>query len=321
MQWQVPPDHRPVVLVAVPVGPDSELPVDLAAELPDHDVRHVDGGRLLDHPDAATAVGIVCGPLQRLGPEQLDRLPALRVVSVAGAGYDGIDVRALERRGVVLRTAPAPTAVATAELALTLLLMCARQVDAAQARLRAGEWTGLRFDRVSGRDLHGACLGLVGFGHTATRVGTAARALGMDVRHHHRTPCDEPGHTSDLDDLLRTSDVLSLHVPLTEGTRGLVGARELDLLPPGAVVVNTARGPVLDVEALCDRLDDGRLGAAGLDVYDDEPHVPARLLATPRLTLLPHMGSGTPQTRTAMARTAARHLAESLSAVVSGEGA
>ena len=88
--------------------------------------------------------------------------------------------------------------------------------------------------------------------------------------------------------------------------------RELDLLPPAAIVVNTARGPILDVEALCDRLDDGRLGAAGLDVYDDEPHVPERLLRTPRLTLLPHVGSGTPRTRAAMAREAARNLAEEL---------
>ncbi len=263
-------------------------------------------------PSAPRAVGLVCGAQQRLGEADLERLPALRVVSVAGAGYDGMDLAALERRGVVLRNAPAPTSVATAELALTLLLVCARQTDDAQARLRAGEWTGLRFDGVSGRDLHGARLGLVGFGNTAQRVGEVAAALGMQVRHLHRTACGRPGHVESLDDLLRVSDVLSLHVPLTEETRGLVGARELDLLPPGAIVVNTARGPILDAEALCDRLDDGRIAAAGLDVYDDEPHVPERLLRTPRLTLLPHMGSATPQTRAAMVRTAARHLAESL---------
>ena len=309
----MPSGPRPVVLVALPVGPGSGLPdVDLAAELPAYAVETVGPRDLLDHPAAATAQGLVCSAVQRLSAEDLERLPALRVVSVAGAGYDGLDVVALERRGVVVRNAPAPTAVATAELTLTLVLMCSRQVDEAQRLLRSGEWTGLRFDQVSGRDLEGATLGLVGHGHIAQRVGAAARSLGMRVRHHHRTPCDEPGHVDELDDLLRVSDVLSLHVPLTGATRGLVGPHELDLLPPGAIVVNTARGPVLDVEALCDRLDDGRLGAAGLDVYDDEPHVPARLLRTPRLTLLPHIGSGTPQTRAAMARAAARNLAEEL---------
>jgi phosphoglycerate dehydrogenase-like enzyme len=301
-----------VVLVALPVGPGSRLPVDLEAELPSYDVVLTDARELLEHPCADRAVGLVCSAVQRLGGEDLERLPALRVVSVAGAGYDGLDVAALGARGVVVRNAPAPTAVATAELTLALVLMCARQVDPAQRLLRDGEWQGMTFDQVTGRDLDGATLGLVGHGHIAQRVGAAARALGMRVRHHHRSGCDEPGHVGDLDDLLRAADVLSLHVPLTDETRGLVGARKLDLLPEGAIVVNTARGPVLDAGALCDRLDDGRLGAAGLDVYDDEPHVPSRLLRTPRLVLLPHMGSGTPQTRAAMARAAARHLAEEL---------
>ncbi|GAA1926393.1 2-hydroxyacid dehydrogenase [Nocardioides marmoribigeumensis] len=308
----MPPHARPVVLVTLPVGPGSGLPVDLTVDLPGCDVRVVGAAGLLEHPEAGEAVALVCNAQQRLTEHDLERLRSLKVVSVAGAGTDGMDLAALERHGVVLRNAPAPTAVATAELALALVLMAARQVDAAQAMVRAGKWTGLPFDEVSGRDLEGATLGLVGFGHIAQRLGAAARALGMRVRHTHRSSCDEPGHVEHLDDLLRASDVLSLHVPLTEETRGLVGPRELDLLPPGAIVVNTARGPVLDAEALCDRLDDGRLLAAGLDVYDDEPHVPARLLATPRLTLLPHLGSATPQTREAMARTAARHVAEEL---------
>ncbi len=310
----MPSDDRPVVLVALPVGPGTGLPVDVAAELPEHDVRLVAGPDVLGHPEAGRAVGLVCGTTQRLDDDALDRLPALRAVSVAGAGYDAVDVAALERRGVALRNAPGPTAVATAELTVALMLMCARQVDAAQGRLRAGEWTGLRFDQVSGRDLQGARLGLVGHGNIAARVEAVARSLGMEVHHVHRSACAQPGHLDHLDDLLRVSDVLSLHVPLSVATRGLVGARELDLLPPGAIVVNTARGPVLDSDALCDRLDDGRLAAAGLDVYDDEPRVGERLLRTPRLTLLPHMGSGTPQTRTAMVRAALRHLAASLGA-------
>jgi glyoxylate reductase len=300
------------VLVALPIGPASRLPVDLSVELEGYDVAPAEPTALPHHPDAGRAEALVCAAQQRLSAADLDQLPALRVVSVAGAGYDGLEVAALDRRGVVLRNAPGPTAVATAELALALVLACARQIGPAEATLRAGEWAGPRFDDVSGRDLAGARLGLVGFGHIAQRVGAVGAALGMEVRHQHRSACEVAGHVADLDELLRTSDVLSLHVPLTDATRHLVGPRELDLLPAGAIVVNTARGPVLDTDALCDRLDDGRLAAAGLDVFDDEPHVPERLLRTARVVLLPHMGSATPQTREAMARAAARAVAEVL---------
>ena len=288
---------RSVVVVTIPV------------ELPEIEGYVVVRGRLADHPDA---IGVICGPTERITAEELDAMPALRAVSVAGAGTDGLDRDALAQRGIPLTTAAESTAPATADLAMTLMLMAARRVDDSQALLREGRWPGWSFDDVPGKDLAGATLGLVGFGHIGRLVAARAAVFGMDVLHHTRTPTGEPGHVARLPDLLARSDVLSLHLPLTPASRGLVGAAELDLLPAGAIVVNTARGGIVDEEALCDRLDDGRLFAAALDVFEGEPTPRARLLTTPHLVLTPHVGSATRQTRHRMVSTAAERLAANL---------
>lgn len=289
--------ERPVVVVTIPV------------EAPEIEGYAVVRGRLTDHPEA---VGVICGPTERITAAELDALPSLRAVSVAGAGTDGLDQDALAARGIPLTTAPEPTAVATADLAMTLMLMAARRIDDSQAQLRAGSWPGWSFDDVPGRDLAGQTLGLVGFGHIGRLVAARAEVFGMRCLHHTRTPTGEPGHVASLRDLLPRVDVLSLHLPLTAESRGLIGPAELDLLPPGAVVVNTARGGILDEEALCDRLDDGRLFAAALDVFEGEPTPRARLLTTPHLVLTPHVGSATRQTRHRMITLAAERLASSL---------
>ncbi len=289
----------PVVVVTIPV------------ELPEIEGYAVVRGRLADHPEA---VGVICGPTERVTADELDALPSLRAVAVAGAGTDGLDRSALEVRGIPLTTARESTAPATADLAVTLMLMAARRLDDSQALLRAGRWPGWTFDDVPGRDLAGSILGLVGYGHIGTLVAARAEAFGMRTLHHTRTPTGEPGHVATLHDLLPQSDVLSLHLPLTPDSRGLIGARELDLLPAGAIVVNTARGGIVDEEALCDRLDDGRLFAAALDVFEGEPTPRPRLLTTPHLVLTPHVGSATRQTRHRMVATAAQRLAANLGA-------
>ena len=277
------------------------VPVDI----PELDGYDVVPGDLGARPDA---VGLLCGPMQRLTADDLDLLAHLRAVSVAGAGTDGLDLDALRERGIPLSTAPEPTAPATADLAVTLMLMAARRVDEGQAMLREGSWPGWSFDDVPGRDLHGATLGLVGFGHIGRLVARRAEAFGMTVLHHTRTATGEAGYVARLDDLLSRSDVLSVHVPLTPETRGLIGSRELDLLPEDAIVVNTARGGIVDEQALCDGLDDGRLFAAALDVFVGEPRIDPRLAQTPHLVLTPHIGSATRQTRQRMVTTAAQRL-------------
>ena len=160
--------------------------------------------------------------------------------------------------------------------------------------------------------MHGATLGLVGYGRIGTAVARRASGFGMQVLHHTRHPTGMPGYVAALDDLLTECDVLSMHVPLTEETRHLIGARELALLRPHAVVVNTARGPVVDEAALAEALHAGTILAAGLDVYEAEPVVHPRLLNAPRTVLLPHIGSASRATRTQMARVACQGVCEVL---------
>ena len=155
-------------------------------------------------------------------------------------------------------------------------------------------------------------LGLVGYGRIGRKVADRARAFEMVVRHHARRDTGAPGYVADLDDLVRDSDAISLHVPLTDETKHLIDRRRIALLPAGAIVINTARGPVLDEAALVEALTSGRLGGAGIDVFDDEPHVSGRLLGAPNAVLTPHIGSATTETRTAMSEMAIHAVVEVL---------
>jgi glyoxylate reductase len=152
--------------------------------------------------------------------------------------------------------------------------------------------------------VHGATLGIVGFGRIGRAVARRAAGFGIEVLHHTRTDTGISGWVEDLDDLLRRSDIVSLHVPLHDGTRGLIDARRLALMKRSAVLVNTARGPVVDEEALAIALEEGTIFAAGIDVYEREPQVHPRLLAAPHAVLLPHIGSATEATRRHMAQLA-----------------
>ncbi len=182
----------------------------------------------------------------------------------------------------------------------------------AERDLRAGQWEGWGFLDYLGRDVHGAVLGLVGYGRIAREVSRRAEGFEMEVLHHSRNSTGLPGYVAELDELLASSDIVSLHVPLTESTNRLIGERELALMKPTAVLVNTARGPVVDEEALVDALESGTIFAAGLDVYDGEPKVNPRLLAAPRTVLLPHIGSSTTETRTRIAQLAAQGIGDVL---------
>jgi phosphoglycerate dehydrogenase-like enzyme len=282
------------------------LPADVSALTPAYDVVV---GPL---EDGADAVGLLCSPWQVLTGEDLRHLPRLRVVSVAGAGTDGLDLTALAAAGITVVTAAEATAQATADLAVTLLLMAARRVDDDQALLRSGGWPDWRWDGPPARDVNGATLGLVSYGHIGRAVARRAEAFDMRVLHHTRTPTGVPGHVADLDDQLSRSYFVSVHVPLTDDTAGLLRPERLDRLPEGAVVVNTARGGIVDEDALCDRLDSGRLFGAGLDVFVGEPEPSARLLRTPHLVLTPHIGSATLASRRRMLDAAVTGLREHL---------
>jgi glyoxylate reductase len=228
----------------------------------------------------------------------------LRVVANVAVGYDNIDVDAATAAGVVICNTPGILDDTTADLAFLLILAASRRSSEAEAALRAGRWTGFHMHEFLGRDVHRATLGLVGYGRIGRAVARRAEGFAMDVIHHTRSPTGEAGWVGELPELLGRSDVVSLHVPLTPATRHLIGAAELAAMKPTAVLVNTARGGIVDEEALAEALERGVIAAAGLDVYEAEPTVHPRLLAAPGTVLLPHIGSATIATRTAMARLA-----------------
>ena len=276
---------------------------------PHDDDRPFDADEL--RAGAAECDAIVCLLTDRIDDDVL-RGGRVRVVANVAVGYDNIDVAAARELGVAVCNTPGVLDDTTADLAFALILAASRVMYQAEADLRAGRWTGWGIGQYLGHDVHGATLGLVGYGRIGRAVARRATGFGMDVVHHTRTPTGEPGRVADLDDLLGRSDIVSLHVPLTDATRHLIDARRLALMKPTAVLVNTARGPVVDEAALADALTEGRIFAAGIDVFEREPAVHPRLLAAPRTVLLPHVGSASVETRTRMARVASAAVVEVL---------
>lgn len=246
--------------------------------------------------EALPGVEILLEAGTRVGAAELELLPGLRLVANYGVGYDTVDVAACAARGIVVTNTPGVLDAAVADLTMALLLAGRRNVVSADRFVRDGGWRhGWAQARELGRDLAGATLGLVGFGRIGAAVARRAEAFDMRVAHHRRS-----GGVP-LEELLATADVVSLHVPLTEETQRLLSGERLALLRDGATLINTARGAVVDEDALVDELVSGRI-SAGLDVFADEPNVPERLLGLPNVVLTPHLGSATVETRATMTR-------------------
>jgi glyoxylate reductase len=296
-----------------------QLPPGGLDPLEGHELVQREDDRPFTHEELVAAVAgveaVVCLLTDRIDAEVIEAGQKLAVIGNVAVGYDNVDVEAATRAGVAVCNTPGVLDETTADVAFGLMLAASRRFGEAERDLRAGRWHGWNINQYLGHDVHGAILGLVGYGRIGQAMGRRASGFGMRVLHHTRHPTGQPGHVASLDELLATADVVSLHVPLSEHTWHLIGARELGLMKPSAVLVNTARGPVVDSDALADALESGRIFAAGLDVFEGEPEVPPRLLAAPRTVLLPHIGSGSLQTRTAMARMAA----DGVRAVLAGE--
>ncbi|HWU23320.1 MAG TPA: D-glycerate dehydrogenase [Nocardioides sp.] len=261
--------------------------------------------------DIAGCDAVIARLTDRVDAELLDAAgPQLKVVANFAVGFDNVDLEAARARGVRITNTPGTLDGATADLTMALVLATARRVVEGDRFIRAGrrwEWSPTFF---AGLDLSaGATLGIVGLGRIGLAV--ARRALAFDMRviatptRSHATEAAELGiELMPLDDLLRASDVVSLHCPLNADTRHLISARELALIGPDSILVNTARGPVVDEAALVEALRDGILGAAGLDVFEHEPSVSPGLLDLENVVLVPHIGSAAGATREAMARMA-----------------
>jgi lactate dehydrogenase-like 2-hydroxyacid dehydrogenase len=265
------------------------------------------------------AAAVICTLTERIDAEVLDAAgPQLRVVANTAVGYDNIDVSAASSRGVVVTNTPGVLDRATADLTLGLILAAARRIAEGDRFLRHGTpWTwGPRM--MVGLDLSaGATLGIIGLGRIGRAVARRARAFDMRVlATPTRAELDEDERASiefvDLPALLRRSDVVSLHCPLTPETRHLIDREALRLMKPTALLVNTARGPVVDTDALVAALESGEIGGAALDVYEDEPRVDPRLLAFEQVVLTPHLGSAGDATRSAMCRMSVANAVEVL---------
>ena len=233
----------------------------------------------------------------------LDLFPRLRLVANYGVGYDSIDVAACTARGVAVSNTPGVLDAATADLTMALILASRRRVVEGDTFVREGRW-GSEWvaTNLLGQEVSGATLGIVGLGRIGRAV--ARRALAFDMRilytQRHRAD-DERFAYRGLDDLMREADIVTLHVPLTPETEGMIDAGRIALLRDGACLVNTARGPIVEEDALVRELESGRI-RAGLDVFAHEPSVPAELLDLPNVVLTPHVGSATRETREAMTR-------------------
>jgi glyoxylate reductase len=301
-------DPRPKVLVARVLLPAG---VELLADA----CEVVEGGldtsddRLLELAPGAAA--IVADPTVAVGNQLLDAAgPELRVVANFAVGHDNVDLGACRRRGVAVTNTPGVLTNATAELALALTLAAARRMSEAEAVLRGGRWVGWDPGEHLGLELSGASFGVVGMGRIGRRYAELVVPLAGETLYVSRTRKSEAERELgaiqvDLAELLSRADVVSLHVPASPETAGLIGSHELRAMRSHAVLVNTARGPLVDSAALAEALREGEIGAAGLDVYEGEPAVPAELLEAPRCVLLPHIGSATDRARDAMARLAA----------------
>ena len=247
----------------------------------------------------------------------MEQAPKLKVISNVAVGYDNIDVEEASRRGISVTNTPDVLTEATADLAWTLLLGAARRVTEAERFLRKGKWKRFEFDLLRGMDVHGKTLGIIGAGRIGQAVGHRAGGFTMNVLYTSRKrkllfEHDTMARHVTLKTLLRESDFVSVHVPLSPKTLGLIGTKELARMKKTAVLVNTARGPVVDESALVRALKSGGIRAAGLDVFENEPKIHPGLLKLDNVVLLPHIGSSTEVTRLRMLETALRNCLEVL---------
>ncbi len=266
--------------------------------------------------------GLLCLLNDTIDRDFLERTPGLKGIATMAVGYDNIDIAAAAEKGIPVSNTPDVLTDATADLAWALLLATVRRLPEATRFLRAGEFTGWGPMLFLGADLQGKTLGIVGAGRIGTAVARRGCGFGLsiiytDPERNKAFEKETGARQVDFETLLKEADFITLHVPLSEATRKLIGRRELARMKKTAYLINTSRGPLVDEEALVEALQEGMIAGAGLDVYEKEPHLHPSLLSLQSVVLLPHIGSATVETRTRMAIMAA----ENLVAMMRGETA
>jgi glyoxylate reductase len=252
---------------------------------------------------------LVCVPTDQIDLSVIDAAPALKIIANVAVGCHNVDVACARSRGIAVTDTPDVLTESVADFTWALILAITRRLSEGERLLRRGEWEGWALDFMLGSELRGKQLGLVGLGRIALAVAGRAPAFGVRVAYtSRRGPSNANAESMSLDRLLITSDVVSLHVPLTPETRHLVDRRAFSRMKRSAYLVNTSRGPVVDEAALAWALEHHLIAGAALDVYENEPAIHPDLLRLENVLLVPHMGSGTTETRTAMADLAVRNV-------------
>jgi glyoxylate reductase len=255
-------------------------------------------------PLLAEAEALLPTPRERIAAEVLAAAPRVRIVASHSVGVDHVDLAACRARGILVTNTPDVLTDATADLAWALILAVARRLHEGEALARSGTWDGWKPRELLGVSLSGRTLGIYGMGRIGRAVARRGEGFGMRV-----LSFDKDGTEEELEEFLSQVDVLSIHVPLTDATRGRFGEKEFLRMKKGAILVNTARGPIVDEAALVAALSSEHLFGAGLDVFEKEPAIHAGLLFLPNVVVLPHLGSATTETRLAMARLACEEIA------------
>ncbi len=272
----------------------------------------LDKSELIDFAEGASALVTLLSDV--IDQEVISRLPNLKVVANYAVGFNNIDIVAAKERGITVTNTPGVLTEATADLTLALILATTRRIVEGDKLLREGRFDGWKPELLLGTSLKDKVLGIIGLGRIGKAVVHRAKAFGMKVVYHNRMPASKKeektlgvGYRS-LEDLLKLSDVVSVHVPLTRESRHMLSASKLKLMKPTAVLINTARGAVVDEQALISILQEGKIFAAGLDVFENEPDVPHALRELDNVVLLPHLGSATMEARMEMAIMVARNV-------------
>ena len=272
---------------------------------------------------AAVADAMAVTLADRVDAELLQKASRLKVVAVYAVGHDNVDVAAATRRGIVVTNTPEVLTNATADLTWALILAVARRIPEAERLVREGKWEGWAPTQLLGRDVFGQTLGIIGMGRIGRAVAQRATGFRMNVLYHNPRPLAAEVEMAlgvrsvPLPHVLRASDIITIHAPLNDSTRGMIGKSEISLIRRTGCLINTARGAIVDEPALIEALEQGTLAGAGLDVYPEEPRVNPRLLALPNVVLLPHIGSATHEARVKMGML----VLENITAVLAGREA
>jgi len=257
---------------------------------------------------------LVVAALDKVDKDVIDAGSDLKVVSNVAVGYNNLDVTYARSKGIILTNTPDVLTESTANMAITLILAVTRRIVEGDRLVRRGEWKGFSLDFMIGSEVRGRQLGIIGLGRIGLAVAEKARHFGMTIAYHNPSSRTVPGCESmSLDQLLATSDIVSVHVPLSAQTRHLIDRTALSRMRRSAYLINTSRGPVVDEDALAWALHEGIIKGAGLDVYEEEPKIHPGLLAQENVVLVPHMASATVETRAAMYDLVARNVVSVLS--------